>query len=194
MFEIYQKRILAIAGITWFVYLIFHMLANLQFFSGETAFNDFYGWFNSSLFLYLLVSIILLIGLLAHVSIAVLRQVSNHKKRRQGYHKAYPKEIPRVIAWSGATILLTFIIFHVLQVMILNEPTYRTVVNTFQSPLMWGVYGLGLAALTAHLYHALTNVLQTLGVTHKQNRYWVVGILVFLIGGFVSVPITIILF
>ncbi len=194
MSDIIQKRLMAFAGLTWFIYLVFHMLANLQFFSGEKAFNGFYNWFNESSILYVLVSAILLVGLLFHVFVAVSRQLKNNELRRSGYEKPYPKGVPRIIAWSGAIILLTFIIIHVIQVLILSDEQalYSALKEIFTNPVNVIIYALGLLALSAHLYHALSSVLQTLGIGHQQNHYWVLGILFILIGGFASVPFTII--
>jgi len=38
------KKMMAVAGLIWFVYLIFHMVSVLSFHSGEEVFSGFYLW------------------------------------------------------------------------------------------------------------------------------------------------------
>ena len=53
---------------------------------------------------------------------------------------------------------------------------------------MWAVYGLGMIAISTHLHHGLTNVLQTLGITSKQCKVWALIIVQVIMVGFVSIP------
>ena len=67
-----QKRTMAIAGIAMFVYLIFHMLSNLTFFSKE-LFNDFYHWYNAGIIRWpvLTVMVVMVASLLTHCNIVM---------------------------------------------------------------------------------------------------------------------------
>ena len=191
MNDILRKRLMAFAGLVWFVYLIVHMLANLQFFSGSKAFDDFYAWFNNSTITYALITTLLIVTLLFHVWMAVTRQLSNNKKRPIAYEKPYPNGVPRLIAWSGAVLLLSFIVFHSIQMLFLSDGNTESMRAIFSQPLMLFIYALGLVSLAAHLHHALSNVLQTLGKTHHENHYVIIGIVAVLIIGFASVPVSI---
>ena len=54
---------------------------------------------------------------------------------------------------------------------------------------MWFIYGLGLLSLSTHLHHALTNVLQTLGISSAQCKSLSILIVVVIMAGFVSIPL-----
>ena len=151
------KKMMAIAGLFWFLYLIFHLFSVLTFHSGEAAFSSFYVWLNSSLLYPILL--------------------------------AYPKAIPRVVAWSGASIILIFIVIHSVQMLTIDPvDLYSELQSIFQNPLMWAVYGLGMVAISTHLHHGLTNVLQTLGITSKQCKGLALIIVLVIMVGFVSIP------
>ncbi len=192
MNQIIQKRLMALAGIIWFSYLILHMLINLNFLSGAESFNSFYTWFNESVILRSTIIFLLASSLIFHVYIAVIRQLDSNKKRTIAYQKSYPKVIPRFIAWSGAGILLSFIIFHFTQVQLIKDYNfYEEMSAIFQNPLMLVIYGFGFLALAAHLHHSLTNVMQTLGITHREYHLIVGFIILILIAGFLTIPISI---
>ena len=164
------KKMMAVAGLFWFFFLVFYLLAALPFHSGEQAFTDFYVWFNNSIFYPILASL-LIATLFFHVYVGITRQLSNNVSSGDRYKKPYPKAIPRIIAWSGAAIILIFILTHTFQMFSTNTvDLYSEIQNIFNRPIMWGIYGLGMLAISTHLHHGLTNVLQTLGISSKQHK------------------------
>ena len=183
------KKMMAIAGLIWFVYLIFHMLSVLSFHSGEAVFSGFYVWLNSSIFYPILLALLVL-TISFHIVIAVSRQLSNNESIGERYKKTYPKAIPRLVAWLGALIMLAFIVIHSVQ-MLSTETVdlYQEIYVIFNYPLMWFIYGLGLLSLSTHLHHALTNVLQTLGISSSQCHGLALFIVVVIMAGFASIPL-----
>ena len=183
------KKMMAIAGLIWFVYLIFHMLSVLSFHSGEAVFSGFYLWLNSSIFYPILLALLVL-TISFHIVIAVSRQLSNNESIGERYKKTYPKAIPRLVAWLGALIMLAFIVIHSVQ-MLSTETVdlYQEIHSIFNQPLMWLIYGLGLLSLSTHLHHALTNVLQTLGISSSQCHGLALFIVVVIMAGFASIPL-----
>lgn len=187
------KKLMAIAGLIWFVYLIYHLLSVLTFHSGEVVFNAFYSWLNSS-WIYPVLLTLLGSTIVFHIYVAVTRQLDNNKSAGIGYKKSYPKAVPRVVAWSGAALIFLFIVIHSVQMLSVDETNlYQHMVLIFSNPLMWVIYGLGMIAISAHLHHGLSNVLQTLGVSSRQhhNLAWLIVIVIML--GFASIPLSIVL-
>ena len=187
------KKLMAIAGLIWFVYLIYHLLSVLTFHSGEVVFNAFYSWLNSS-WIYPVLLTLLGSTIVFHIYVAVTRQLDNNKSAGIGYKKSYPKAVPRVVAWSGAGLIFLFIVIHSVQMLSVDETNlYQHMVLIFSNPLMWVIYGLGMIAISAHLHHSLSNVLQTLGVSSRQhhNLAWLIVIVIML--GFASIPLSIVL-
>ena len=183
------KKMMAIAGLVWFFFLIFYLLGALTFHSGEQAFTAFYAWFNGSIF-YPILATLLILTLAFHVFIAITRQLSNNVSSGERYKKPYPKAIPRIVAWSGASIILIFIITHTVQMLSINTiDLYSEVQNIFQRPIMWAIYGLGMIAISTHLHHGLTNVLQTLGISSKQHKGIALIIVLLIMAGYASIPL-----
>jgi succinate dehydrogenase / fumarate reductase cytochrome b subunit len=183
------KKMMAIAGLFWFFFLIFYLLGALTFHSGEQAFTAFYAWFNGSIF-YPILATLLILTLAFHVFIAITRQLSNNVSSGERYKKPYPKAIPRIVAWSGASIILIFIVTHTVQMLSINTiDLYSEVQNIFQRPIMWTIYGLGMIAISTHLHHGLTNVLQTLGISSKQHKGIALIIVLLIMAGYASIPL-----
>ena len=183
------KKMMAMAGLFWFFFLIFYLLGALTFHSGEEAFTAFYVWFNGSIF-YPVLATLLIATLAFHVVVAVTRQLSNNISSGDRYKKPYPKAVPRIVAWSGASIILIFIITHTFQMLSINTvDLYSEITNIFQRPVMWAIYGLGMIAISTHLHHGLSNVLQTLGVSSKQHKGIALLIVLLIMAGYASIPL-----
>ena len=183
------KKMMAIAGLFWFFFLIFYLLGALTFHSGEEAFTAFYVWFNGSIF-YPVLTILLILTITFHVFVAITRQLSNNVSSGDRYKKPYPKAVPRIVAWSGASIILIFIITHTVQLLSINTvDLYSEITNIFQRPIMWAIYGLGMIAISTHLHHGLSNVLQTLGVSSKQHKSIALLIVLLIMVGYASIPL-----
>ena len=183
------KKMMAMAGLFWFFFLIFYLLGALTFHSGEEAFTAFYVWFNGSIF-YPVLATLLIATLAFHVVVAVTRQLSNNISSGDRYKKPYPKAVPRIMAWSGASIILIFIITHTVQMLSINTvDLYSEITNIFQRPVMWAIYGLGMIAISTHLHHGLSNVLQTLGVSSKQHKGIALLIVLLIMAGYASIPL-----
>ncbi|MDB4599000.1 hypothetical protein OAI40_07280 [Candidatus Pseudothioglobus singularis] len=183
------KKMMAMAGLFWFFFLIFYLLGALTFHSGEEAFTAFYVWFNGSIF-YPVLATLLIATLAFHVVVAVTRQLSNNISSGDRYKKPYPKAVPRIVAWSGASIILIFIITHTVQMLSINTvDLYSEITNIFQRPIMWAIYGLGMIAISTHLHHGLSNVLQTLGVSSKQHKGIALLIVLLIMAGYASIPL-----
>jgi len=183
------KKMMAIAGLFWFFFLIFYLLGALTFHSGEEAFTAFYVWFNGSIF-YPVLATLLILTITFHVFVAITRQLSNNVSSGDRYKKPYPKAVPRIVAWSGASIILIFIITHTVQMLSINTvDLYSEITYIFQRPIMWAIYGLGMIAISTHLHHGLSNVLQTLGVSSKQHKSIALLIVLLIMAGYASIPL-----
>ena len=190
------KKMMAVAGLIWFTYLIYHLFSVLTFHTGEVAFNAFYTWFNSS-WIYPVLLALLGSTIVFHIYVAVTRQLANNKSAGDTrYKKSYPKAIPRVIAWSGAALVFAFIVIHSVQMLTIDIDTtnlYQQMEEIFSDPLMLAIYGLGMLAISAHLQHGLSNVLQTLGICSCQFHKVAWLIVIIIMVGFASIPLSIIL-
>ena len=167
--SIVQKKWLVFAGILWIAYLLFHMLTLLNFHQGSEAFNNFYSWYENSL-LHSLIILLLILSLVIHVFIALKRQLSNHQANgKTRYVKRYPGDIPRFIVFSGVIFLLTFIIFHYIQMELMSrEDLYLSLKSVLSEPLFALIYLLGVTTVTFHMYHGIKNIPLSLGLDHIE--------------------------
>ncbi len=183
-----QKRTMALAGIVMLVYLIFHMLSNLTFFS-PVAFTHFYDIYNLALIRWP-VLVIVLLALLIHVKVAIRIRRINAKVRAVDNIKHDTVQIPAKLVTLSVAFLLFFIIVHILQTVTFDTTgVYQQVIALFQSGWMVLFYLAGLFVLAMHLSHSLTNVLQTLGKTSASCQYTVWSGTGLLAIGFAAIPL-----
>lgn len=183
-----QKRLMAIAGVAMFVYLIWHMLTNLTFFS-EVLFNDFYAWYNIGYIRYSVLTLFIVL-IAAHVRTALkIRQV-NAKARVIDYARHDGFKIPAKLVTLSVLFLLAFIVIHIIQTLLFDTfYPYQAMLDLFQSFFMLAFYMAGLFVLTMHLQHSLANVLQTLGKTDFTCQYLAWAVTLSVTGGFAIVPL-----
>ena len=99
-----------------------------------------------------------------------------------------------MVAWSGAALVFAFIVIHSVQMLnIETQDLYPQMVEILSNPIMWVVYGLGMLAIAAQLQHGLSNVLQTLGICSCQFHKVAWAIVIVIMVGFASIPLSIIL-
>jgi succinate dehydrogenase / fumarate reductase cytochrome b subunit len=183
-----QKRLMAIAGIVMFVYLIGHMLSNLTFFS-EGLFNSFYDWYNGGIVRWLVLFIVIIV-LAIHVRTALKIREVNAKARTVDYFRHDGFKIPAILVTISVLFLLAFIIIHMVQTLLLDTiDPYQEMVDLFQSFWMLAFYMAGLFVLTMHVQHSIANVLQTLGKTSFTCQYLAWLVTVIITGGLAIVPL-----
>ena len=185
-----QKRGMAWAGLAMTVFLVVHLLLNLQFFDAHN-FNAFYSIYHYS-FLRWLLLILFVVLLGGHVTIAIRIRRCNAKARQQPYQKRDKWTIPP--SWVSISILflLTFILTHIVQTLRFSGPDiHQEVVSLFQSTGNVMFYLVGLGVLMMHMQHSLANVLQTLGKSTACYQWssWLFSVGV--AGGFALVPLSV---
>lgn len=75
----------------------------------------------------------------------------------------------------GGPLLFLFIIYHLLHFTVgsahpnfIRGDVYHNVVIGFQNPVVAFVYVLAMVALSLHLFHGVTSMLQTIGLSHPK--------------------------
>jgi succinate dehydrogenase / fumarate reductase cytochrome b subunit len=203
-----KKIVMAVTGILLFVFVIGHLLGNLQVFEGPAKLNA-YGTFLHSIGEFLWpVRIILLIAVTLHIVATV--QLALRKKRARPIEYSVKKAIAssyasRTMYWSGP-IVLAFIIFHLLHLTAgyihpgaayIEGDVYHNVVSGFQ---VWWVslsYVVAISLLGLHLRHGLWSMFQSLGIHQPQHtarlKTTAMVIAVLIVLGYISIPISVLL-
>ncbi len=170
---------MALSGLGLVIYVILHMLGNLQVFQGSHAFNG-YAVFLRDMPILLWTARIGLLSLAAfHIVLAIQLTLRNRHARPVAYAVREYRQASfssRTMAASGF-VLLFFIIFHLFHLTAdMIDPSsvdrldveghrdvYGKLVHAFQNPFIMALYLAGQLGLGLHLNHAVTSSLQTLG-------------------------------
>ena len=176
------KVVMALSGLVLVIYVIFHMLGNLQVFEGPHALNS-YAAFLRDLPILLWTARIGLLGIaVVHVALAIRLSLNNRRARPIAYaiHEYRRASITSRTMTASGIVLLLFLVFHLLHLTAgvigpasadrIDEEGHRDVygmlIHAFQNPLMVAVYLAGQVGLAFHLSHAVSSSVQTLGFEH----------------------------
>ncbi len=198
-----KKVVMAVSGAVLFLFLIGHLLGNLQVFEGAERFNAYAKFLRIEPVLLWSVRAGLLVMVTLHIWASFQLLLLNKMEARPvGYVKR--KNIgsnyaSRTMYWSGP-IIGAFVIYHLMQFTwgVGGTPfeegkAYENLVAGFQVPAISIFYIIAMAMLMTHLYHGIWSMFQTLGVNHPRytpmlrNFAKVVSIVLFL--GFTSIPV-----
>lgn len=201
-----KKLVMAVSGALLFLFVVAHLLGNLQVFMGAEHFNAYARFLRVEPALLWTARIGLLVMVVLHIWASIkLALLNKIQARPVGYVKK--KSIgstyaSRTMYWSGP-IIAVFVIYHLLQFTwgVGGTPfeegrAYENLVRGFQNPGIVGFYLLAMALLMLHLYHGVWSMFQTLGFNHPRYtpllRAFAKTIAIVLFAGFSSIPIAVI--
>ena len=210
-----KKVIMALTGLIGIGFVIFHMYGNLKVFGGAEYFNAYsegLRGLGAPIFGHTHLLWIGRLVLLAAVVLHVWAAWSLYQESRQARAIAYIKHskvqasVASLYIRVGGTILLIFIIFHLMHFTwgvpgihpdFSQTDVYRNVVVGFQSygylPAI--LYLVAMTALGFHLYHGTSSLFQTLGINdhgNKSLRAVSLCLAIILAVGFALVPLAVI--
>jgi succinate dehydrogenase / fumarate reductase cytochrome b subunit len=206
-----KKYIMAITGFLLFLFVIVHMLGNLQVYLGPEPMNAYAALLKSKPGLLWTARAGLLVLAILHITSAVQLAAENRAARPERYEEGRPTAASfasRTILVSGL-VVFAFIIYHLMhftfgvtnpEFMLLEDlnsqhDVYRMVVLGFSNWWVSSFYLISMGLLCLHLSHGLSSMFQSLGIRSKANLRAVtlfarVSALVVFIGN-CSIPISI---
>ena len=210
MSSVGRKIPVAVTGLGLFLFVIVHMLGNLQIFLGPDPINHYAEFLKSKPGLLWSARIGLLLLVLVHITLGILLALENRRARPVRYTVGKPPAsslASRTILISGLMIF-SFVVYHLLQFTIgATNPeymelrdaqgrhdVYSMMVQGFSHPLVAFFYVLSMALLCLHLSHGVSSTFQSLGI---RKRTWTVvdrfakaaAVLIFI--GNTSIPIAV---
>ena len=201
----------AVTGVILLLFVIGHLLGNLQFFAGPHVINEYGTKLRHLPFGGLwVVRIGMLAAVVLHIATTIMLVLENRKAKGAGnVFKAnvQAKIATRLMALSGI-ILLGYIVFHLLHFTTHNvnpayanwkdgedHDVYRMMVSGFSNIGISIFYIVAMVLLAMHLSHGAASLFQTLGLRTKrlacclglcaQVFAWV------LCAGYVSIPVAV---
>jgi succinate dehydrogenase / fumarate reductase, cytochrome b subunit len=190
-----KKYIMAVTGLALFLFVVGHMVGNLQIFLGRDAINTYAQLLHSSKELLWVVRLGLLAVVALHIWSAVSLTAENRAARPMGY-EGNPAPLAasyasRTMIMSGV-IIAVFVVYHLLhftvQVKAINltgvefqglkeilrdgterHDVYRMMIIGFQNPIVSVFYLAGVGLLCLHLSHGIAAMLQSIGLKNRRS-------------------------
>ena len=201
---IVKKAVMAVTGVILFVFVVGHLLGNLQVFLGRERINNYAVFLRSNLELLWAVRILLLVSVIAHIVVTVQLAWLKSKARPIGYAKKkndHSTIASRTMYYSGPMIA-AFVVYHLLHMTagvvhpdFQQGDVFSNLVYGFQQIPVSIAYIVAIAFLCLHLNHGIYSMFQTLGAAHPKYmpriKRWagIISILLFL--GYISIPISV---
>lgn len=182
------KVVMAVTGVMFAGFLLFHMAGNLKVFLGPEEFNHYAEWlrtlFNPLLpgesFLWIF-RVVMLTAFVAHIYAGTALFVRGRRARGRHRRRAMPAKrwSARSMLMTGA-IILSFVVFHLLDMTIgrtaastqgfTKGDAYGNLVASFDRPAVALFYALTMLLIAIHLSHGLWSVVNDLGATGHRSR------------------------
>src|SRR6516164_9751126 len=209
-----RKMIVAVTGLILLLFVIGHLLGNLQIFLGPDWINSYAQHLRDlGIFLWI-IRAVLLLTVISHIYFTIQLAIENRRARPASYvRKDHVKAsfASRHMVASGL-VVLAFIIFHLLhftgrqfnpQFPLLKNDTlnrydvFSMMVYGFQNVYVSIFYIIGLFLLTLHLTHGASSFFQSLGLNDKKlTPQLAFGARVFawlLFIGYTAIPVAVLL-
>lgn len=211
-----RKYIMALTGIALFLFVVGHMLGNLQIFLGPESINRYGAFLQGLGELLWVVRLSLLAAVALHIWAAVSLTAENKAARPIAYAELKPTGstyASRTMMMSGL-IIAAFIIYHLLHYTVQIEgingahqdfkalhdekgrhDVYRMMIIGFRQPVVSIFYIAGMALLSLHLSHGVSSLFQSLGLKDRNWAPLINGfakfIAIALLIGYCSIPIAV---
>jgi succinate dehydrogenase / fumarate reductase cytochrome b subunit len=175
--QVGKKFVSAVTGVLLFLFVVGHLLGNLQAFQGAAKFNAYAEFLQSAKGLLWVVRIVMLTALVLHATAGIQLYLASRAARPQPYRVplANPATVSsKTMIWTGL-LTLAFVIYHLLDLTIGaalvhsgfdQKNAYLNLVNTFRSVGKVVFYGVSVIGLGLHLSHGLYSMWQSLGFRH----------------------------
>lgn len=213
-----KKFLMAVTGGAMLLFVVGHMVGNLQFFLGAEALNRYGHFLQSNVELLWPVRI----GLLAIVGLHVWSAISLSRANKAARPVQYADWQPNTASYASRTMLMSgliiaaFIVYHLLHYTVMvqqinmsgqdfhtlvdaegRHDIYRMMILGFSQPLVSLFYIIAVGLLCLHLSHGVSAMFQSLGLkNHVYAPYIDKGSKLVAFGlflGYVAIPISILL-
>jgi succinate dehydrogenase / fumarate reductase cytochrome b subunit len=174
--QVGRKALMAVTGLILAVYVLVHMLANLQAFEGAARLDHYAAQLRVFPALLWTARGVLLVAVVVHV-VAGLELWADHRRARpvayRDFNPTASTPASRTMIWSGL-LILGFVVYHLLDLTFgVANPDYRpgevfhNVVVSFGRAAAVLFYVVAVAGLGLHLWHGLWSMFQSLGVASR---------------------------
>jgi succinate dehydrogenase / fumarate reductase cytochrome b subunit len=206
-----KKYLMALTGAGLFLFVIGHMLGNLQFFLGAEAINRYAHFLQSTPELLWPARVGLLALVIIHIWSSVTLTIENRQARTTRYEvkEVVDASVASRTMFMGGLMVACFIGFHLAHYTLMTvhpefrewhdalgrHDVHRMMVAGFRNGWVSGFYLLGVGFLCLHLSHGASSMFQSLGL---KSEVWECRLDVFaktaavvLFFGYISIPVSV---
>ena len=203
-----QKAVMAITGAILLLFVIGHMLGNLQVFEGPDKLNAYGRFLHDIPEILWAVRAVLLASVVLHIWSSVKLAARKLKARPVSYSKREniaSTYASRTMYWSGP-IILAFVIYHLLHLTagivhpgfdFVEGDVYHNVVAGFQVWYVSAWYIFSMLLLGFHIRHGAWSMFQSVGINHPRHtpilKKAAAALAVIIVLGYISIPLSIVL-
>ncbi len=172
-----KKLLVAITGLMLFLFVLGHMIGNLQLFAGPEKLNAYAAFLQGLGGALWAIRTVLLLIIGIHILANVQLFFQNQGSRPVAYRVKRTLEVTysaRTMVWSGP-IIAAFLVYHLLHFTVgsvhpafVPGEVYQVVVSGFQVWWVSAIYIVANLLLGFHLKHGLWSWFQTLGMSHPK--------------------------
>ncbi len=205
-----KKAVMAVSGVVLFGFVVGHLIGNLQIYAGADKVNHYAKFLQSMPGVLWGVRITLLLLVILHVWSSFQLWLLAREARPVAYKKkSNPNSsyASRTMIWSGP-IIGAFVIYHLLHFTfgtllpggLARLPNgdvdvYRNLITGFSQPLVTLFYVIAVSLLGVHLYHGLSSMFQSLGVSHPSYtprfKQFAAAASILISAGNISIPLSV---
>lgn len=196
-----KKALMAVTGIILFLFVVGHLVGNLQVYSGAEKLNAYARFLREHEFLLWVVRLVLLAAVGTHALAGILVTLEKWRARPVAYATKANLQgsvASRTMFWSGL-LILAFVVYHLLHLTFgVVHPSFRplaayeNVVAGFRVTGAAVAYIVSMVGVGFHLWHGLYSMTQSLGFRHPRYTPAIRGaaalVATFLALGNISIP------
>jgi succinate dehydrogenase / fumarate reductase, cytochrome b subunit len=199
-----KKAVMAVSGCFLFLFVVGHLIGNLQIYEGPQKINQYGALLHSlpALLWTVRTTLLAMVGL--HIWSSVQLAARNLAARPVGYAQKKSTQssyASRTMYWSGP-IILAFVIYHLLDFTFgtVNPHfeagnVYANVVASFHVAAVSVFYIVAMLLLCLHLYHGLWSMFQSLGIAHPRHtpvlKRGAAAVAILIAAGNISIPVSV---
>ena len=170
---------MAVTGVVMVLFVVTHLLGNLQIFLGQDAFNDYAAFLHSIPELLWPARIGLLAAFIGHFAVAFALRNKNKAARPEGYHveKRIQASAASIYMFETGLVIFFFVIIHLLHfTFTVLQPqfadkldakgrydVYSMVINGFHNGTYSAFYIFCMVMVGIHMSHAIGSMFATFG-------------------------------